>query len=216
MASVTSFIRNTPTASLRAYFDQSGIALLIPVNWDAPEPEVIRSLLRAVDDMDDITGARLANDAERVTSLVDEAGQAALYSVAQNPDQLDALQNSHERSLWMFLHNPVGFRHAEEVRFTDERRRGRMWDGFIGEPNLTLRRDHVAVDAFKIAIRERFQSNNVHIDIFDRQRPTFEGAECALVQVTVYREGRLDTRPEFVNGMLDRRPWRPVFEAAVT
>lgn len=216
MASVTSFIRNTPAALLRAYFDQSGIALPVPVNWDAPGPEIVRSLLRAVDDIDDEAGARLANDAERVTSLVDDAGQAALYSVAQNPDQLDALQNSHERSLWMFLRDPVGFRHAEEVRFTDERRRGRMWDGFIGEPNLILRRDQVAVDAFKIAIRERFQSNNVHIDIFDRQRPSFDDTKFSLVQVTIYREGRLDTRPEFVNGQLDRRPWHPVFEASVT
>ena len=106
--------------------------------------------------------------------MVEEAGQSAIYSVAQNPKQLDALQNSHDRSIWMFLHDPAGFRHAEEVRFTDERRRGRKWDGFIGELNLILRRDQVAVDAFKIAIRERFQSNNVHIDIFDRQRPTFE------------------------------------------
>ncbi len=216
MASVTSFIRNTPAALLRAYFDRSGIALPVAANWDAPESEVVRSLQRAVADIDDDAGARLANDGERVTSMVDEAGQAALYSVAKNPEQLDALQNSHERSLWMFLHDPVGFRHAEEVRFTDERRRGRMWDGFIGQPNLVLRRDQVAVDAFKIAIRERFQSNNVHIDIFDRQRPSFDDIKFSLVQVTIYREGRLDSRPEFVNGQLDRRPWRPVFEAAVT
>ena len=38
MASVTSFIRNTPKASLRTYFDQTGIALVPPVNWDAPSP----------------------------------------------------------------------------------------------------------------------------------------------------------------------------------
>jgi hypothetical protein len=97
MASVSSFIRNTPAASLRAYFDQSGIKLPIPVNWDAPEPEVVRPLLRVVDDIDDDARARMENVAERVTSMVDEAGQAALYSVVQNPDQLDAMQNSHER-----------------------------------------------------------------------------------------------------------------------
>ncbi len=216
MASVSSFIRNTPVASLRAYFDHSGIKLPAPVNWDAPEAEVVRPLLRAVDAMDDVARARLADDVERVTTMVDEVGQAALYEVAHDPGQLDTLQNGHERSLWMFRRDPVGFRHAEEVRFTDERRRGRMWDGFIGKPHLVLRRDQVAVDAFKIAIRERFQSNNVHIDIFDRQRPAFEGTEYALVQVTIYREGRLDTLQEFVNGQLDRRPWRPVFEAAIT
>jgi hypothetical protein len=46
MASVSSFIRNTPAASLRAYFDQSGIKLPVPVNWDAPErPEFVNGLL---------------------------------------------------------------------------------------------------------------------------------------------------------------------------
>jgi hypothetical protein len=216
MASVTSFIRNTPAASLRAYFDQAGIALAPPVNWDASGPDVVRPLLHAVDDMDDNARARVVNDAERVTAMADEAGQAAIYSVAEAADRLDTLQNAHDRALWMFLNDAARFRHAEEVRFTDERRRGRMWDGFIGEPSLVLRRDAASVDAFKAAIRDRFQSNNVHVDIFDRHRPTFEGADCALVQATIYREGRPDDFLEFVNGALDRRPRRPVFEAAIT
>ena len=46
---------------------------------------------------------------------------------------LDVLANGHARSLWMFLNAPILFRHAEEVRFTDEKRRGRSWDGFIIE-----------------------------------------------------------------------------------
>ena len=216
MASVTSFIRNTPAASLRAYFDHSGITLPVPVNWEAPEPEVVRPLLRAVDEMDEMAKARVVNDGERVSTMADEAGQTAIYSVAQDPDQLDDLQNAHDRALWMFLHDRAGFRHAEEVRYTDERRRGRMWDGFIGEPELVPQRDPAAVEAFKAAVRERFQSNNVHVDIFDRIRPTFDGADCALVQATVYREGRPDDFLEFVNGTLDRRPRRPVFEAALT
>jgi hypothetical protein len=216
MATVTSFIRNTPVASLKVYFDQTGIPLVPPVNWDAPEPDVVRPLLQAVDEMDDLARARVISDAERVTAMADDAGQAAIYSIAQTPDQLDELQNTHDRALWIFLNDAAGFRHAEEVRFTDERRRGRMWDGFIGESNLVLHRDIASIDAFKAAIRDRFQSNNVHVDIFDRQRPTFEGADCALIQATVYREGRPDAFLEFVNGTLDRRPHRPVFEAAIT
>src|SRR5690606_11556143 len=122
MASVTNFIRNTPAASLRAYFDHSGITLPVPVNWDAPEPEVVRPRLRAVDEMDEMAKARVVNDGERVSALADEAGQTAIYSVAQDPGQLDDLQNAHDRALWMFLHDRAGFRHAEEVRYTDERR----------------------------------------------------------------------------------------------
>ena len=84
MASVTSFIRNTPAASLRVYFNQSGISLPGPVNWGAPESELVRPLLRLVDDIDDVARARVENVAERVTSMVDEAGQAAIYSMTQN------------------------------------------------------------------------------------------------------------------------------------
>ena len=215
MTAVTNFVRKTPAASLQTYFNRTGIQLMPAVDWDAPAPDVVRPLLQAVEGLDDSAAARVVNDAERVTAMADEAGQAAIYSVAQKPDRLDELRNGHDRALWMFLHDATGFRRAEEVRFTDERRRGRMWDGFIGEPNLTLKRDAGSVEAFKAAIRGWFQSNNVHVDIFDRHRSTFEGADCALVQATVYREGRPDDFLEFVNGALDRRPRRPVFEAAI-
>ena len=53
MASVTTFIRNTPVASLRTYFDTTGIELPTPMNWDADAPDVIRPLLQAVDEMDE-------------------------------------------------------------------------------------------------------------------------------------------------------------------
>ncbi len=215
MSAVTAFIRNTPKASLAAYFIHTGITLSPPVNWDAPG-DIVRPVLQAVDEMDAITRDRVETVAERVTGMADEAGETAIYSVARDPGFLDTLSNPYARALWMFLNDAMGFRHAEEVRFTDDRRRGRMWDGFIGEPNLALHRDTAAIDLFKAAIRDRFQSNNVHVDIFDRQRPTFEGAECALVQAAIYREGRPDDFLEFVNGTLDRRARRPVFEAAIT
>jgi hypothetical protein len=135
MASVATFIRNTPTATLRAYFEQTGIVLPPAVNWSAPLTDVVRPLVRAVDEMDEVSRARVLNDAERVSAMADEAGQTALFGVAQDRDALDTLENRYARALWMFLNDPDAFRHAEEVRFTDERRRGRMWDGFIGTPD---------------------------------------------------------------------------------
>ena len=216
MALVKRFIRQTPAVSLRAYFDHAGITLPTLVNWDAPEPEVVRSLLHAVDEMEELAQDQVVNVAERVSALADEAGQTAIYSVTKHTGQLDDLQNGHDRALWMFLHDRDGFRYAEEVRFADERRWGRMWDGFTGEPELVLQRDSAAVETLKTAIGERFGAKNVHTDIFDRIRPTFDGADRALVQATVYREGRPDNYLEFVNGTLDRRPRRPVFEASLT
>ena len=216
MASVTSFIRNTPAASLRDYFSATGIELPTSVNWDAPEPGVVKPLLQAVDDMGEEERGRIINDGERVAAMADDAGQTALYSVVDDRRSLDDLANGHDRALWLFLHELERFRHAEEVRYTDERRRGRSWDGFICDENLTVRRDAVALEAFKAALRERFASNNVHVDIFERVRPTFDGEDCELVQITVYREGLPDDLFAFDDGELVRRAYRPVFEAAMT
>lgn len=217
MASVTTFIRNTPASSLQAYFTHTGIMLSSPIDWAAPEPEVARVTLRLVDEMNDEDRARVVNDGERVSALADDAGQTALYSVVDDRTVLDDLANGHARSLWMFLNEPVRFRHAEEVRFTDERRRGRSWDGFICDPNCVVRQDQAALDAFKAALQERFAANNVHVDIFERVRPTFDGEDCELVQITVYREGLPDAQFAFDDGgVLVRRAYRPVFEAAMT
>jgi hypothetical protein len=216
MASVASFIRNTPVGTLKAYFERTGIGLPPAVVWEGAEPEVVRNVLRAFGEMATEDRARVVTDIERVAAIADEPGQVALYSVTQDRGQLDGLRNANDRSLWMFLEEPEGFRHAEEVRFTDERRRGRMWDGFICAPNLTINRNAGALDAFKQSVRKCFESQNVHTDIFDRHRTTFDGADFEVVQVTVYSEGRTDDFLEFDNGELIRRPRRPVFEAALT
>jgi len=188
-----------------------------PVDLDASEPEVVKPLLQAVDEMDDEARGRIINDGERVSAMADDAGQTALYSVIDDREVLDELENGHARSLWLFLNDRDRFRHAEEVRFTDERRRGRSWDGFICDANLNVRRDAHALDAFKAALRKRFASKNVHVDIFERVRPTFDGDDCELVQITVYREGLPDDLFAFDDdGELVRQPYRPVFEAAMT
>ena len=217
MASVTSFIRNLPASSLRAYFDHTGIVPPTPVNWDAEEPEVIRGALRAVDEMTDEERARVVNDGERVSAMADDAGQIALYSVIEDRSVLDCRANGHDRAFWLFLNEPILFRHAEEVRYTDEKRRGRSWDGFIAPPNLDIRRDPVSLDAFKASLRAHFGSNNAHVDIFERCRPTFDGEDSDLVQIAIYREGLPDDFLAFDGGgALVRRVRRPVYEAALT
>jgi hypothetical protein len=99
MASVTSFIRNTPASSLQAYFPHTGIELPTEVDWEASEPEVARVILRAVDELDDEARAQLLNEADRVGSLADDVGQTALYSVIDDRTILDDLANGYARSL---------------------------------------------------------------------------------------------------------------------
>jgi hypothetical protein len=79
MTAVTNFVRKTPAASLQNYFKRTGIQLMPAVDWDAPEADVVRPLLQAVEGLDDSAAARVVNDAERVTAMADEAGQVAIY-----------------------------------------------------------------------------------------------------------------------------------------
>lgn len=217
MSALSTFLRRTPGEALREYFDRPEIGLPTGFDWSLPEPELPRPLLGAIGEMTRSQRDRISNDAERVNALADEAGQAAIYSVAEDPAALDGLPNAHARALWMFLNAPDRFRHAEEVRFTEDRRRGRMWAGFVTEAGLTLQRDQDAISAFVSAIKAFSGASHVHVDIFDRVRTTLEGDECDLVQVTIYREGRPDDLLRFDDdGALVRQAYRPVFEAAVT
>jgi hypothetical protein len=200
------------TTSLPAAFTS-----LAPVDWTKPEPDVVEPLIKAVDAMSDDEKQRVVLDAGRVAALADEPGQNALQNVVQNRAVFDALEGANNRSLWVFLKEPDRFRLAEEVRYNDERRRTRSWSGFGVDADLEVKKDPISLAAFTAAIRARFETPNVHVDIFDRHRVILDGEECELVQVAVYREGRPEDMLGFdANSTLSRRIVKPVFEAALT
>ncbi|PZR10406.1 MAG: hypothetical protein DI532_18285 [Azospirillum brasilense] len=216
MPTIPDFIRSTPPTSLQSYFAAIHAVLPDDVVWEGVPSTIVPPLLRAVDAMTDADRMRVMNDADRVGAMADEAGQAALYAVTTASQTLDALENGHARALWMFLNDQDGFDRAEEVRYADDRRYGRMWDAFECDSGLTVPRAGNPVAAFQKAIADRFDSQNVEVEICDRSRPSLEGDDAELIQVAIYREGRAGDRRAFVNGKLDRLPFRPVIEAAIT
>jgi hypothetical protein len=217
VTALSAFLRKTPGEALREYFDRPEIGLPTEFDWPESDADLSGPLLGAIEKMSRVQRDRISNDAERVHALSDEPGQAAIYSVAEDPALLDGLSNPHARSLWMFLNAQDRFRHAEEVRFTEDRRRGRMWAGYMTDAGCVVQRDASARHAFVSAIKEFSGAAHAHVDIFDRVRTTHEGDECDLVQVTIYREGRPDDLLRFDDkGSLVRQAYRPVFEAAVT
>lgn len=216
MPAFSTFLRSTPPALLRRYFQQTGGAFPANFEWTASQPELVRSLSLAMAGWDAAMRGRVRAEAERISEMADEEGQTALFGVAVDRAALEALGSGHARAVTMFLEDRPGFRRAEEARYADDKRNGRLWDGFRGDTGLDVRRDGDPRTAFEVAIKDRFESPNVHIDIYDRTRPIFEEAPAELVQVTIYREGRLDEELVFVGGTLDRQPRRPVVEAAIT
>jgi hypothetical protein len=216
MVSLAKFVRSAPPAALRAYFRQENISIPRTVDWSARGSRFVQPLVNAVENMDETRRAYVRNHAERISNLSDEAGQAALYSVVTRRESLEPLENGLARALYVFLHDPDAFRRAEEVRYTDSHRRGRMWEGYITKPGLSLEQDARSLENFKNGVRQKFQTENVFVDIFDRTRGAASGEAYKLIQVTVYRDGRLDDVLEFVKGELTRRSKRPVIEAALT
>lgn len=217
MTAIAAFLRKTPVIRLQDYFKAGGFTSLATVDWSRPESEVVEPLIKAVDNMSDDEKQRVVLDAGRVAALADEPGQNALQNVVLNRAAFDMLEGANNRSLWVFLNEPDRFRLAEEVRYNDERRRGRSWSGFEVQKGCSVRRDPMSVAAFTKAIRDHFATPHVHVDVFDRHRVILDDQECDLVQVAVYREGRPEDMLGFdANSRLSRRIVKPVFEAALT
>ena len=177
---------------------------------------VAQALLKAVERMDDTVRSRVMTDADRIGAMADDAGQAALFAITTEVTTLDQLPNGYARAVWMLLHAPMGFEHAEHVRYADDRRYGRMWDGFVCETGRTVAREGEKLDAFKHSICKQFGSRNVEVEICDRSRSRLGENDAELVQAAIYREGRAGERKAFVDGRLDRLPDHPVIEAAIT
>ena len=217
MATITSFFRKTPVPSLQAYFETKSFNLPPSVVWTESESDVASALIAALDSLAEADREALILEVGRIIALADEPGQNALLDVVQNRRQFDLVAGGHNRALWMRMHEPRAFQLAEEVRYNDERRRGRMWSGYVVERQKLIRKDQLSVEAFTAAIRAKFGTDKVHVDVFDRHRVTFDGASHQLVQVAIYREGSPDDALGFDgNGKLHRRIVKPVYEACIT
>ncbi len=214
MVSVATFLVRTPRELAEAFLRKCGLELPASFEWSGKVKEVAARVKNCIDTADQRQQSRLMQDYERVAGMSDEGGQAALLSVFNDHAVLDHLANSCSRSCWVYLNDPVAFKRAEEARYTDEHRRGRKWTGVVTRTNLPI--DHGALDRFRSAVLKELGSENVHVDIFDRQRLSFGGDPFSIVQVTVFRDGLAEDFPEFVDGKLDWRSRRPVYEAALT
>lgn len=218
-AAIVQFIRKTPRASLKAYFDEKPHPVAQLVDWDDEKADPVKPLLKAVDEMTDTELAMLKIDAERIHEMTDEIGQRAIFSVVSD-DDIDtylALESAHDRALFVFLRNPNAFRHAEDIRYADEYRKGRMWDGFLGPIDLPVSRDHQHVAEFEKKVTDYFRTGGkLKVEIFNRTRSDLEYDAVDLVQIMIYREGLPDSYLAFENNDLVMKVRRPVNEMVLT
>jgi hypothetical protein len=217
MASITSFFRKTPVPSLKAYFATKLFTLPATVTWTGTDSDVVDTLIAALDTFSEADREALILEITRIMALADEPGQNALLAVVSDRVAFDTIEGGHNRALWVLMNEHANFQLAEDVRYNDEKRRGRMWQGFVVEKYKPVRKDQVSRDALTAEIQKKFNTSNVHVDVFDRYRVTLDGASHQLVQVAVYREGRPDDALGFDSaGKLQRHLVKPVYEASLT
>ena len=215
--STRGFIRHTSRDGLISYFDKRDLRLPHDFDWKKAQPTLGRALIVACEGMSEAERSRFNVDAERITEMTNEPGQAALANIVKD-EAFENLKSAHDRSTWAFLNTPLKFGQAEQARFADERRRKKMWDGWVAMPDLVLKRDEETLTAFKEGIRKQFGSRHVHVDVFDRNRRVSGGSILPIVQVAIYRDGQPTDDLAFglQQDELIRRSRRPVLEAALT
>lgn len=216
MGTVQGFIRKTSPAALRTYCDARSITLPNDFDWTRPHPPLGKAFIAAIDKLPEQDRMRLRNDAERLTEMTDERGQAALTNVVKGRIAFDQLDGAHDRAVWAFLNTPIEFGHAEQARLADEQRRKKMWDGWVAMPDLVLKRDAESLAAFKGNIRQTFNSQHVHVDVFDRDQRSTGGVRVPVVQIVIYRDGLPTDDLVFrQQDELVRQSRRPVLEASL-
>ncbi|WP_199533421.1 hypothetical protein [Rhodovulum sp. 12E13] len=89
MTALSALLRKTPGEGLREYFDRPEIGLPAEIDWTVRDADLPGPLMSAIEEMSRTQRDRVVNDAERVTALTDAPGQAALFSVAEDPGFLD-------------------------------------------------------------------------------------------------------------------------------
>ena len=215
-AEINRFIRHTPRSILEPYVKTHAPHLFESFVWPSNENDHIPLLLAAVDKMDRDEREILRINAERVNEMSDEEGQAALLSVVQDFETFENLENAHHRATWVFINDNAAFRHAEETRYADHNRQGRMWDGFIGPQGIKISSDPLALETFRTRLTDIFGKNTkMKIEVYSRQRPDDEDGTTPVEQIVVYREGLPDSYPAFEGNDLVTKIIRPVYEVVI-
>lgn len=215
MPIIRNFIRHTSPERLREYFDRKHIAV-DGVDWSQDRTAVARNVIRLVDHLSPEQKARLQIDAERICHMADELGQAALARMVFDHIAFAEMENGVERSQWVYVNEPEAFRHAEDIRYADQYRHGRNWNGYQFEAGIPMATDERALAAFTDTIRLALGlGDKVKLERFERTLPDEDGNDVPVVQLMVYQEGLPDAYLEFEGEDVVSRIRRPVSEHAL-
>ena len=217
MNAIANFIRHTPRAAMATYLDNHAPTFAGKFMWPHADNDHVKPLLKAVDEMDRDEYEILRHNAERINEMTDEEGQTALLSVLPDTSTFNALANSHDRATWVFNNDNDSFRRAEETRYANHNRLGRMWDGFIGPKGKTVASSDIDLEAFRsrLAADVFGKDTKMKIEAYSRESEDEDGVVTTVDQIVVYKEGLPDSYKALEKDEIVVKIRRPVYEIVI-
>lgn len=217
MTAIANFIRYTPRSALATYIDNHAPRLAGSFVWPKANDDHVKPLLKAVDEMDRDERELLHHNAERINEMTDEEGQTALLSVISDHAVFNTLENAHARAMWVFLNAQDAFRRAEETRYANHNRLGRMWDGFVGPKDKTVSATDLDLEAFRsrLAAEVFGKDTKMKIEAYSRESEDEDGVVTTVDQIVVYKEGLPDSYKVLEKDEIVVKIRRPVYEIVI-
>lgn len=217
MNAIANFIRHTPRAAMASYINSNAPILAGKFAWPQEQDDHVKPLLQAVDDMDRDEYELLRHNAERINEMTDEEGQTALLSILTDTSVFNALANAHDRAMWVFNNDNESFRHAEETRYANHNRLGRMWDGFVGPKDKTVSDADLDLEAFRSRLAAEIfgQDTKMKIEAYSREKEDEDGVVTTINQIVVYKEGLPDSYKALEKDEIVVKIRRPMYEIVI-
>jgi hypothetical protein len=216
MASLSRFLRSIRPQDLRSHLQISGIAAPEAVDWAAPAERIAEQFRRSLDRLSDDQRDRLIADAERISAMSDEPGQAALLALVDYRNRLMEIEGAHARAHWLYVQSHEAFRRAEEIRYADENREAlRLWDGFVGPRLMDICSDPAADQRFREQLRDILESGRIFLEPLTRMRGHADEPTRLIRQLAIYNEGLPSDDLRFDGEQIVPFIRRPVLETVI-
>lgn len=212
--SISTLLRQTPKAALRAYFDRQGV--LADLDLAGLKRTQTDAIVEAIDALDDRGRARVDADFRDVFTLADKGGTLILTDQLQAlglplGDTICAMENHYHRAMWLFL-NPHhcgvdlfqrchAIASMRDLSFTRARRRRNL-------PHMVPHHDSATLDAMAAGLQQvyRKQGRGRYCTVEHYLRPNPD-RHCFFAYPEDYSTSEL----QYEEGALARHTRRSVF-----
>lgn len=216
MASLSRFVRSVRAQDFRAHLHINRVVAPEGIDWSAPAEDVAEQFLQSLDRLSGDDRDRLIADAERISAMTDEPGQAALLALPDHREQLLTIEGAYARAHWLYVQSRAAYRRAEEIRYADENREAqRLWDGFVGPRRRDVHNDPEADERFREHVRDILKSERIFLEPLTRMRGHADEPERLIQQIAIYNEGLPNDDLRFDGERVVPFTRRPVIETVI-